>query len=186
MGTSINEALAGPGSVLFKRPTAPRSRMIGEITIRGAGSDVGGTADGCYFLHQTLRGDFQITVRALTRPGPPPRSSAPTNAWAKAGLMIRESLDPGARNASLFATTAHGLLYQWRPTANDVTESKAVVGHAGLKLPILLRITRRGNTLTSDYSTDSGRSFHPAGEPVSFDPPLARTIYGGLVPIRFR
>jgi len=168
MGTSINEGLRS-GSVLFDARTA----LDGQIVLRGSGEDISGAADGCYFLSQPVEGDFQLTVQALTRP-------AATHAWAKAGLMLRESLQPGARNASLFTTAESGLTYQWRPAANDLTESKAVLEHAGLKLPILLRITRRGNTISTEYSMDYGKRFHPADDPFPFQPPLPEAIYAGL------
>ena len=35
---------------------------------------------------------------------------------------------------------------------------------AAMKLPILLRLTRRGDTITAEYSRDNGKSFQPAGK----------------------
>jgi hypothetical protein len=54
------------------------------------------TADAFHYLHQPIRGDFQVVVRAAT--------VEHVDRWTKAGLMIRETLAPGARHASLFAT----------------------------------------------------------------------------------
>ena len=48
------------------------------------------------------------------------------------------------------------------------------------RLPILLRLTRRGNTVTRQYSTDEGRTFRSAGPPVTFDRPLPKRLYIGL------
>jgi WD40 repeat protein len=165
LGSSINEGERS-GSARFQPAT-------GEIALRGSGRDIFDTADGCYFLNQPVTGDFRITVRSLTRP-------AKTNEWAKAGLMLRESLDAGARNVYLVSTPAHGMQGQWRATTDDNSNSSAVISHAALKLPILLRLTRRGNTITAQYSRDEGRSFQPAGQPLTFNPPLANTVYAGL------
>jgi WD40 repeat protein len=174
MGHSINEGNRF-GSVLFDA----RGTLAGQILLQGAGEEIGGAADGCYFLSQPLRGDFQMTVSALTPPGPVLRG-APANEGAKAGLMLRESVEPGARLAYLSTTGAHGLTYQWRPTANDLTESRDVLGHAEMKLPILLRITRQGKTITAEYSTDNGKRFRAAHDPLPFEPLLSGTVYVGL------
>jgi regulation of enolase protein 1 (concanavalin A-like superfamily) len=165
IGSSTNEG-ERCGSVRFQ----PATR---QITLRGSGSDMWGAADGCYFLSQPVTGDFQITVRALTRP-------TDTQEWAKTGLMVRDSVAAGARNTHLVLTPQHGMWWQWRRSADDGTADAEVIPHAAVKLPILLRLTRRGNTITAQYSRDEGHSFQPAGQPVIFDPPLASTVYPGL------
>jgi hypothetical protein len=169
VGSSVSEGNRC-GSVLFQ----PGS---GRITLRGSGKDIWQRADEFYFLNQPVTGDFQITVQALTTP-------TPTDEWAKASLMLRESLEAGARNVYLLSTGTHGLIYQWRPAAAGPTDSIGVIQRPApaptlLKLPLLLRLTRRGNTITAQYSRDQGRSFQPAGAPYQFDEPLPETAYGG-------
>jgi hypothetical protein len=105
--------------------------------------------------------------------------------------MIRESLDPSARDADLVATAANGLAFQWRgitdqPFSSLIGDAQFHLGHvraipnADLKVPIMLRLTRRGNTVIAQYSKDGGKSFRPADKPLSFRPPLPRTLYAGL------
>jgi hypothetical protein len=156
----------GSGSVL-SQPAG------GEIALRGSGEDIEGKEDGCYFLNQPLAGDFQITVRMLSKP-------TGDSAQAKAALMLRESLDPGARCFCLCITQAYGLKFQRRSIANEDTDSAGAIPPGTLKLPLLLRLTRRGNTVTPEYSRDNGQSFQPAGEPFRFEPSLAKTLYAGL------
>src|SRR5207245_361424 len=132
-----------------------------------------GQVDGCYFLNQPLAGDFQITVTIQSKP-------TGHHAWTKAGLMLRESLDPGARNVYLFATRSFGLRFQRRPIANQDTDGMEVIPPADFKLPITMRLTRRGNTIIPEYSTDGGRRFRPAGDPYHFDQPLPTTLCAGL------
>src|SRR5206468_1556269 len=91
VGNSLSEGLK-PGSVTF-------DRTKGEFTLRGSGRDFWNAADGGYFLNQPVTGDFQVTVEALTLP-------TATDPYAKAGLMIRESLDPEARNVYLVTSPA--------------------------------------------------------------------------------
>jgi hypothetical protein len=168
-GCSLNEGSA-TGSVAFD----PIRR---EITLSGSGNDIWDTADGCYFLNRPVTGDFQVTVQALTLP-------TETSEWAKGGLMLRESLGPGARNVFLCTAAAHGLVCQRRTASNDATEAQAVIqgplpARTHLKLPILLRLTRRGNRITAEYSADNGRRFQPAGDPATFES-LPATAYAGL------
>jgi hypothetical protein len=168
LGCSINESPLS-GSVLFNATT-------GLITLRGSGRDLFDEADGCYFLSQVVAGDFQVTVRELTRP-------TAINEWSQAGLMIRDTLEPDARHASLTVPAAHGLQDKWRPAAGASTMagSNDIVPSPQLKLPITLRLTRRGDTITPEYSRDNGRSFQSAGDPQRFARALARTLYAGLV-----
>jgi WD40 repeat protein/regulation of enolase protein 1 (concanavalin A-like superfamily) len=146
------------------------------IHLRGSGSDIWDSADHCYFLGQPQRGDFQVTVTALTKP-------TDTNMWAKAGLMIRESPAAGARNAFLAVTPGSspgkGLSFQWRSTTNDETDYQQVLSDRELKTPLTLRLTRRGDAITAEYSWDGVR-FHPAGEPWTFVPALPETVHVGL------
>jgi uncharacterized delta-60 repeat protein len=164
-GTSINEGL-WCGSVDFDAATE-------VTTLRGSGEDIWGTSDGFYFLSQPVTGDFQWTAGLLSGP-------AATSEWAKAGVMLRDSLAAGARHVSLFQTGTHGLQYLRRPIADESTDAQFPNESPAPRLPITLRLTRRGDTITAAYSRDNGKSFQAVGEPYSFDPPLPRVIYAGL------
>jgi len=65
----------------------------GFFTVGGAGAGISGTADSFHFAHRILSGDGQITARVLSL----------SNANAKVGIMIRETLTPGSRHATLWA-----------------------------------------------------------------------------------
>jgi hypothetical protein len=45
-------------------------------------------------------------------------------------------------------------------------------------MPIVLRLTRQGDTITAEYSTDDGRTFQPGGGR-TFDPSLPNALYVG-------
>jgi regulation of enolase protein 1 (concanavalin A-like superfamily) len=145
----------------------------GVMTLRGSGSDFWGAADSGSFVSRSIRGDFQITVRVVAGP-------TPTNEWAKAGLMVRDSLEPGARNVHLDITPAHGIEWQWRAVAGGETENLGAVPPDGWKLPVFLRLSRQGDRLSAEYSVDDGKSFQPLGVPATFAPPLPLTLGVGL------
>ena len=118
----------------------------------------GDTADAFHFAYVPLSGDFDMWARVTSLDGPDP--------WSKAGLMIRESLDPAAAHHFLLASGQNGLAHQWRPSAGGVTLHEGI---GSLPLPAWFRIERHGDTLTFSYFVDGGsftivarRRFQPA------------------------
>jgi hypothetical protein len=89
----------------------------GTITVVSTGQGVGGTADGMEFVYQPLSGNGTIVARVA--------SVQPIPSSAVAGVMIRETLDPSATNASVayWAGNPSGL-FEARPStgANTVLE----------------------------------------------------------------
>jgi hypothetical protein len=164
-GWSITEG-ARCGSVSYKPG-------VDVITLRGSGDGMWSKADECYFLSQPVEGEFQATVKALTLP-------TSTQPWARAGLMVRDSLEPDGREVALLLTPAHGLNLQWRPARGDESRLLAGFPPVALRLPITLRLTRRGNEVAAACSRDGGKSFRLIGDPIPFAPPLARGLYVGL------
>src|SRR4051812_42442486 len=59
------------------------------FAVTGSGADIWGNADAFHFMHQPWSGDGSLMVRV--------DSLTNTAQWAKAGIMFRESLAPGAR-----------------------------------------------------------------------------------------
>jgi hypothetical protein len=164
-GCGIAEGVV-PGSAAFDPAT-------GEITMRGSGWDVWQNGDQGYFLGQAVEGDVQATVTLVTRntgavPGRP------------AGLMIRESLDPGARVAAILQWANDGIFRQSRPETNHTSFGFLSILSAALRPPIVLRLTRRGDAVTPEYSLDGGQTFK-ASAPIRFGTPLPRTVYVGLI-----
>src|SRR5262249_4631925 len=65
----------------------------GTFTVKGSGADIWGSADTFRYAYFALPGDGSIVARVATVQN--------VNVWTKAGVMIRDSLDPGAANASM-------------------------------------------------------------------------------------
>jgi regulation of enolase protein 1 (concanavalin A-like superfamily) len=173
LGCSINEGV--------RSGSANLDPATGTITLRGSGVLTLDNADGLYFLNQPMTGDFQTTVRVLN----PPQNASN---WAVAGLMLREALDAGSRYAAVWTTGASSgpdwprLFSQWRGTTNGFADWPGffALDNGALKPQVLLRLTRRGSTVTPEYSTDQGQTYQAAGPPITFSPPLATTAYVGL------
>ena len=124
-----------PGSATF---------LDGTFSLKGSGSDIWETADGCHFISQSLSGDFVITARLA--------SMSNTDYWAKAGLMVRESYATGSRNVSLLVTPeGGGTRQQWRSSTGGSTSDHQL---SGSNAPLWLRIVRSGNTFTGWQSDD--------------------------------
>jgi regulation of enolase protein 1 (concanavalin A-like superfamily) len=126
------------GSMAFDPATATYS-------ITGGGADVWGTADALHFAYQPLTGDGRIVARVSTIQN--------TNAWTKAGVMIRETSDPASAQAFMLVSFSKGLAYQRRPATGGTSVSTA--GAAGAA-PYWVRLDRVGNTFTAYQSADGG------------------------------
>jgi len=115
----------------------------GVFTIGGSGSDIYGSSDDFRYVYQTLDGDGQITARVT--------SLTDTSSWAKAGVMIRESLDDDAKNVLVAVTTENGVTAQRRATTGGSTSSTVDSGHTA---PYWVRLTRSGDRLTAERSAN--------------------------------
>ena len=74
-----------------------------------------------------------------------------TSEWAKAGVMIRETLAANAMQTSLVVTPAHGTNFYRRLTTGALTQP-GPVGSVGA--PYWVRLARRGSTVTGYQSSD--------------------------------
>jgi hypothetical protein len=150
MGYNMNTA--SPGHAAFD-PTS------GMLDVDGSGSDIFDTFDRMYFLAAPARGATELTARILARP-------QRTDPSAKAGLMIRETLEDSARNVFLCATPDHGLFAQWRHDPRGGTASSG--SETVSTYPIFLRIRRLGD-LINCFRSDDGTSYDRVGTTVKLD-----------------
>ncbi|OHB78213.1 MAG: hypothetical protein A2Z25_23560 [Planctomycetes bacterium RBG_16_55_9] len=81
-----------------------------------------------------------------------------TNAWAKAGVMIRETLEPGSPFAAVYITPGNGCRFQARMTADmDATSDTAVAtaGQIAITAPYRVKLERSvSGTFRGYYSSD--------------------------------
>ena len=112
----------------------------GLLTVTTASGDVWGTADSFRFVYQRLSGDGEIRAK-VTR-------LDKSNDWAKAGVMIRAGLEPGAAHAFCCVTPEFGICLQHRPSQgaeSDTTEPSQRPHQA----PYWVKLVRRGDTFTA-------------------------------------
>jgi regulation of enolase protein 1 (concanavalin A-like superfamily) len=142
----------------------------GVITMRSGGHDIWDDGDDCTFLHQKVSGNFRITVSMLQMP-------TATNSWAKAGPMVRETVDRGSRQVLFAALGQEGAVVSWRLETDGGSASTDSEGNgraldwntardAVAKGPLYLRLTRQGDTITPEYSFD-GTTFQRGSDPVT-------------------
>jgi regulation of enolase protein 1 (concanavalin A-like superfamily) len=124
----------------------------GTFTLQGSGDDIWNNADAFRFASQTLTGDGSITARVV--------SLQNTDQYAKAGVTIRESLDPGSRHTDLVLTPGSGIYFQDRLTTGGPSASPASYGSA--RAPYWVRLVRSGDTISSFRSSD-GLNWFPVG-----------------------
>lgn len=117
-----------------------------DASATGKGTD--GAADQAQFGHQSRTGDFDFAVRL--------ESVRADDPWAEAGLMVRETLQPGSRVAAVLATpSVSGAFFKARPVENS---NVAVSGSYSVNYPnTWLRLRRVGSQFTGYASLDGQR-----------------------------
>jgi len=123
----------------------------GTYTIVAAGADIWNTADEFHFAYKELAANQTVTIIAKVE------SLEPINKDSKAGIMIRDSLEPGARNAALLLTPdpEKGLRYQTRVTTDGGTTRGDNDMDPNAMAPYWLKLERAsGGILRSGYSFD--------------------------------
>ncbi len=137
----------------------------GVYTVTGSGN-ISGSADNFRFLYQSLSGDGEIACQVS--------SMQKTGGGSCAGIMIRENLTSGARNAFMGIASPGGFRAQRRATTSGSTAATK----SGQANPpnAWVRLTRTGNMLSSYKSTD-GRNWTLVN---SSTVTMATNIYLGL------
>ena len=141
----------------------------GTITMTGAGSDIWDAADHFHFAYKTLTGAGSIVARI--------DSVQNTHAWSKAGVMIRESLEPGSTHAFACVTPGSGVASQGR---TDTDGSSFSTNETGITAPHWVKLERdvAGNFSVS-HSTN-GSTWLPVADSVPVYIPMTSEVYVGL------
>lgn len=154
-------------------PRAYLDKGNGAFTVSGAGSDIWNDSDNFRFVCKRLTGDGSIVVKV--------ESIVNTNGWAKAGVMIRETLDPTSRFAYLVSTPSQGVSFGWRTVAGGGCNSAT---QTGLPTAQWIKLIRTGNIFTAQYSAE-GKTWSDikdatTGAKVSTTIAMGGSLYIGL------
>ncbi|MBO7107597.1 MAG: immunoglobulin domain-containing protein, partial [Verrucomicrobia bacterium] len=133
---------------------------VGTFTVKGCGADVWGTDDQFFYVYEQIDTDFDVSVKIDS-------FTANSNAWAKAGLTVREANEDGTipGNGRHVSTQIQALNQvggssndywtSWRNAVGaNVGDGETVHNGSPIVNPSWLRITKEGGVLTTYFSKD--------------------------------
>lgn len=164
-GTLENGWLSTDIGAVGRGGTTTYTSATGQYAVGGSGGDIWDSADAFRYVYRTLTGDGEMSARVVSLDN--------TDDWAKAGVMVRESLNPGSPFAMTVVTPAHGTTFQYRPIAN---QGCSLAWGPGTSAPAWVRVVRSGNTL-SGYASPNGSSWtHISSQTIA----MTATVFIGL------
>jgi len=116
-----------------------------QLLINAAGSDIWGTADSFHFVYREMHDGL---IRAATP------SLENTHPFAKAGIMIRRSLDPGSPFVILDMKPDGGIEFMMRAQPNG--ETVFIAGGIPATAPLALELVRLNGVITARLCVASG------------------------------
>jgi outer membrane protein assembly factor BamB len=141
----------------------------GTWSVTGGGGDIWGTSDSFHYVWQTMAGDGTLSAQVTSQTNSDP--------YAKAGVMVRASSDPGAPYYAVYLTPGNGVVVQSRDAAGDNSIQEESVSTA--TAPVYLQVTRTGTTFTAATSSD-GVNWTPVAGSAASLPNLSGAVLEGL------
>jgi len=141
---------------------------VGTYTMTGSGADIWNQSDEFHYAYKTLSGVGSMVAKV--------ESIDNTNAWAKAGVMIRETLNGDSKHAMMIVSASSGVSFQRRPETGDDSASDNDPG--GLTAPYWVKIERDLAGNFSAYSSANGSSWQKLGAAVPIQ--MDSNVYIGL------
>jgi PKD repeat protein len=139
----------------------------GIFTVKGAGVDMYGTVDSFHFVYQVLATNRCTIVARVT-------SQQNTASYAKAGVVIRESLAGGARGSYMVLTPSDQSAFGWRTSLNGSTSDANGGYHSP---PYWVKMVRNGNSFSA-YQSSNGSTWTQVGSTQTIV--MGSTSYVGL------
>ena len=163
-------------------PADPGSKEPCFVTAGGA--DISGTADQFSYVYRAdpdsaepryVSGDFtaMVAVDSLALGAEP-------HDWVKAGIMARESLDPGSAHTMVVRTPANSVAFQGREYTGHESWHANLGGRYLAHETVWLRLDRKGDTFTASYAIGGVTPPKRWAVSVSRDGALANDLYIGL------
>ncbi len=120
----------------------------GIYTVTGAGEDIFGTTDQFHFAYKEITGKATIVAKV--------ESIENTDPFAKAGIMMRDTLDANARYSALLMTPENGVRYQYRTAIDDATEREF---DPNMTAPHWVKIERTSGGLIRAHHSEDGSTW---------------------------
>jgi len=145
----------------------------GTYTMTGSGADIWNInnveADQFHFAYKMLTGAGSIIARV--------NSVENTNGWAKAGVMIRETLDPESAHAFACITPGNGVASQGRPSTGGTSFN---TNQTGITAPHWVKLERSISGLFTVSHSADGASWQQVTGATSQNIPMGSNVYIGL------
>lgn len=139
----------------------------GTYTVTGSGADIWYTTDEFHYAFKMLSGPGSIVARVETVQN--------THEWAKAGVMIRNMLDPDSEHAMMAVTPGNGVSFGWRTDAANESYSQK---QAEITAPYWVKLERDISGGFTAYHSADGSNWEVLG--VSQNIQMSRDVYIGL------
>ena len=145
----------------------------GTYTMTASGADIwavnGVEADEFHFAYKMLTGTGSIVARV--------QSLDNTAPWAKAGVMIRETLDPDSAHAFACITPENGVAAQGRPSTGGTSFN---TNQSGITAPYWVKLDRSiSGNFTVSHSAN-GTSWQAVTGATPQNIPMSTNVYIGL------
>lgn len=159
--TFSNLAITTPPFTGYANIPAALDQHQSQFAITGTGADVWGGSpqhdDQYGAIYQAAAAGSAAVITAHVD------SQSNTNPWAKAGIMLRNSI-AGAGSSAGYAivavTPGNGVVLEWDSNGDGYLDSEART--VGVAAPVWLRLARSGTSVTAYYSTN-GTSWNQIG-----------------------
>jgi len=121
---------------------------VGIYTMTASGTDIWSGADEFHFAFKQVSGAASIIAKV--------ESVGHTDPWAKAGVMIRDTLEADSRNVAILITPENGVRFQYRSTSGGITDRYFA---EGITAPQWVKLERTEGGLVRGYYSEDGTTW---------------------------
>ncbi len=137
-------------TLYFQGRTPAFAETADKILMNAIGTDIWDASDQFRFAYKTLTGNGAMIARV--------EGIGDSHAWAKAGVMIRQSTEPGSNHAFMALTpggagAGNGASFQRRLVIGGASSNDDNPG-AVVAAPYWVKVERSGNSFTGSISPD--------------------------------
>lgn len=154
------------------RGTCGYDISTGNFSCTNYDSDLQNYSDSFYYIYKPLIGDATITAQVYT-------SLASVDGYSRAGVMMRETLDPGAKSVEVILAPGNnsaGSQFNYRSTPNAYYTMTSILAK-NTPQTFWVKLVRAGNNFTG-YVAYNGFDWIPISATTNV--PMDSSIYIGL------
>jgi len=141
----------------------------GTYAMTASGTDIAVQADEFHFAYKMMSGPGSIVARVM--------SVSDTDPWAKAGVMIRETLEPGSKHALACVTPGSGVASEGRITTGGESFSS---NQAAITAPHWVKLERDISGSFTVSHSDNGTNWVAVTGATAQGIQMAANVYVGL------